>query len=91
MGWAGERVPGSQRVLTPPEFLTHTELITVVSDDSADTLPGRFYALMTVFFVTEIRSADQRGTEESSVWRPSLENFEDQALSLTKSERHLTQ
>ena len=48
-------------------------------------------AVMVVFFVTEIRSAGQPGTAESSVWRPSLEKFEDQALSLTKLDRHLTQ
>jgi hypothetical protein len=42
-------------------------------------------ALAVVFFVTDVRTSGQNGTTESSVWRLSLEKFEEQALALTKS------
>jgi len=41
VGWAGERAPGSQRVLTLLNFSLHAELITVVSDVCADIPRGR--------------------------------------------------
>ena len=42
-------------------------------------------AVTVVFFVTDVRTSTPNGTTESSVWRPAIEIFEAQALSLTKS------
>ncbi len=42
-------------------------------------------ALAVIFFVTDVRTLGQNGTTESSVWRPALERFEEQAIALTKS------
>ncbi len=42
-------------------------------------------AIALVFFVTDVRTAAPSGATAEGVWRPALEKFEEQALSLTKS------
>jgi hypothetical protein len=42
-------------------------------------------AITLVFFVTDVRTLASNGTTAEGVWRPPLEQFEQQALSLTKS------
>jgi hypothetical protein len=47
-------------------------------------------AIAVVFFVTDVRTAAPSGTPVSSVWRPAIEIFEAQALSLTKTENQFS-
>ncbi len=42
-------------------------------------------AIAVVFFVTDIRTSKENGATESIVWKPALEELEQQALMMTKS------
>ena len=42
-------------------------------------------AIAVVFFVTDIRTSKENGATESIVWKPAIEELEQQALTMTKS------
>jgi hypothetical protein len=42
-------------------------------------------AIALIFFVTDVRTPAPDGATAEGVWRPALEKFEEQALSITKS------
>ena len=48
-------------------------------------------AMSVVFFVTDVRTAPAGGNTKESVWSPSLDKFEEQALTLTKEQQAFAQ
>jgi hypothetical protein len=44
-------------------------------------------AMSVVFFVTDVRTASVNGDAASNVWSPSLDKFEEQALTMTKEQQ----
>lgn len=44
-------------------------------------------ALSVVFFVTDVRTSPVNGSTTQNVWSPSLDKFEEQALTLTKEQQ----
>lgn len=44
-------------------------------------------AMSVVFFVTDVRTASLTGSKTENVWGPSMDKFEEQALSMTKEQQ----